>query len=116
MACFYGIDFASPAELIANGAGTRDTVEEGHDYDEMVEMVRRSIGADSLGYISIDGMIGATEQPASRLCAACFDGHYPIALPSEHQAGKDVLNGVVDTDSATPTVLDNDNADVLSRP
>jgi len=114
--CFYGIDFASPAELIANGAGTRDTVEEGHDYDEMVEMVRRSIGADSLGYISIDGMIGATEQPASRLCAACFDGHYPIALPREHQAGKDVLNGVVDTDSVTPTVLDNDNADVLSRP
>ena len=79
-------------------------------------MVRRSIGADSLGYISIDGMIGATEQPASRLCAACFDGRYPIALPKEHAVGKDVLEGVVDVESDTPTVLDNDNADALSRP
>ncbi|MGW0020589.1 amidophosphoribosyltransferase [Rhodococcus sp. NPDC003382] len=116
--CFYGIDFASPAELIANGSGTRDDaahVSE-HDFDEMVEMVRRSIGADSLGYISIDGMIGATEQPASRLCAACFDGRYPIALPKEHAVGKDVLEGIVDVESDTPTVLDNDNADALSRP
>ncbi len=80
-------------------------------------MVRRSIGADSLGYISIDGMIGATEQPASRLCAACFDGHYPIGLPKDQVVGKDVLEGVVDVDSTTPpTVLDNDNADALSRP
>jgi amidophosphoribosyltransferase len=114
--CFYGIDFASPAELIANGGGHRDTQVDEHDYDEMVEMVRRSIGADSLGYISIDGMIGATEQPSSRLCAACFDGHYPIALPTEHAIGKGVLEGVVDTESDTPTVLDNANADVLSRP
>lgn len=53
--CFYGIDFASPTELIANGGGHRDTNVDEHDYDEMVEMVRRSIGADSLGYISIDG-------------------------------------------------------------
>jgi len=115
--CFYGIDFASPAELIANGAGTRDRDnDDEHDYDLMVEMVRRSIGADSLGYISIDGMIGATEQPATRLCAACFDGHYPIPLPNGHAVVKDSLDGVVDTDSPTPTVLENANADVLSRP
>ncbi|MFD6860142.1 amidophosphoribosyltransferase [Rhodococcus sp. NPDC060090] len=114
--CFYGIDFASPAELIANGGGHRDTKVDEHDYDEMVEMVRRSIGADSLGYISIDGMVGATEQPSSRLCAACFDGHYPIALPTGHAIGKGVLEGIVDTESDTPTVLDNANADVLSRP
>ncbi|MGX6510789.1 amidophosphoribosyltransferase [Rhodococcus sp. SJ-2] len=114
--CFYGIDFASPTELIANGGGHRDTDIDEHDYDEMVEMVRRSIGADSLGYISIDGMIGATEQPSTRLCAACFDGSYPIALPTEYAIGKNVLEGVVDAESVTPTVLDNANADVLSRP
>ena len=52
--CFYGIDFASRAELIANGA----TIEE----------ISQAIGADSLAYISEDGMIGATRQPRERLC------------------------------------------------
>ncbi|POC78995.1 amidophosphoribosyltransferase, partial [Vibrio vulnificus] len=47
--CFYGIDFASRAELIANGAA--------------IEEICKSIGADSLAYISEDGMIAATEQP-----------------------------------------------------
>ncbi|HWE91277.1 MAG TPA: amidophosphoribosyltransferase, partial [Pseudonocardiaceae bacterium] len=54
--CFYGIDFASRAELIANGLDA--------------DGVRRSIGADSLGYVSLDGLIAATEQPKTRLCTA----------------------------------------------
>lgn len=71
--CFYGIDFASRAELIASGLG--------------VEEIRASIGADSLGYISLDGMVEATEQKRERLCTACFTGEYPIELPdSEHLA------------------------------
>jgi amidophosphoribosyltransferase len=78
--CFYGIDFASRAELIANGLD--------------VEGVRRSIGADSLGYVSLEGLIGASEQPASRLCTACFDGNYPIPLPSPELVGKHVLEGI----------------------
>ena len=57
----------------------------------MIEGVRRAIGADSLGYISQQGMIAATEQPASRLCSACFDGDYPIELPSETALGKNVI-------------------------
>jgi amidophosphoribosyltransferase len=75
--CFYGIDFATRAELIATGLG--------------VEEVRASIGADSLGYISEAGMVEATEQPAERLCRACFTGEYPIALPAADQLGKNVL-------------------------
>jgi amidophosphoribosyltransferase len=75
--CFYGIDFASRAELIANGLDT--------------DGVRRSIGADSLGYVSLDGLIKASEQPRSRLCAACFDGNYPIPLPDEERIGKFLL-------------------------
>ncbi|HEX2299356.1 MAG TPA: amidophosphoribosyltransferase, partial [Pseudonocardiaceae bacterium] len=75
--CFYGIDFASRAELIANGAD--------------IDGVRRSIGADSLGYVSLDGLIAASEQPRSRLCAACFDGCYPIALPPTESIGKHLL-------------------------
>ena len=78
--CFYGIDFASRAELIANGADT--------------EGVRRSIGSDSLGYVSVDQMVAASEQPRSRLCCACFDGDYPIPLPEEAQLGKNLLEDV----------------------
>ena len=78
--CFYGIDFATRAELIANGLDT--------------EGIRRSVGADSLGYVSLDGLIAATEQPRTRLCRACFDGEYPIGLPEEGLVGKHVLEGV----------------------
>jgi amidophosphoribosyltransferase len=67
--CYYGIDFASRAELIANGLD--------------LDGVRSSIGADSLGYVSLDGLVGATEQPRNRLCAACFDGEYPIPVSDE---------------------------------
>ncbi|WP_245717748.1 amidophosphoribosyltransferase [Nocardia jejuensis] len=108
--CFYGIDFASPAELIANGVGGSGTVE------EMVDGVRRSIGADSLGYISIDSMIAATEQPSSRLCCACFDGTYPIALPGEAAIGKNVLEGMLTGSTETELLADNANASALSRP
>jgi amidophosphoribosyltransferase len=78
--CFYGIDFASKAELIASGLD--------------VEGIRRSIGADSLGYVSLDGLIVASEQPRSRLCHACFDGDYPIPLPAPELVGKHVLEGI----------------------
>ncbi|AKE40791.1 amidophosphoribosyltransferase [Corynebacterium kutscheri] len=73
--CFYGIDFASPGELIAN-AVTSDN--EKH----MVNSVCTALGADSLGYVSIEEMVEATKQPRTQLCCACFDGEYPLGLPS----------------------------------
>jgi len=76
--CFYGIDFASRAELIANGM----TVEE----------IGASMGADSLGYISEDGMIAATQQPREKLCTACFTGNYPIELPDADRLGKNLFD------------------------
>jgi amidophosphoribosyltransferase len=78
--CFYGIDFPTRAELLANGLD--------------VEGIRRSIGADSLGYVSLAGLVAATEQPRNRLCGACFDGQYPIALPADDLIGKHVLEAV----------------------
>src|SRR3954468_7138450 len=78
--CFYGIDFATRAELIANGLD--------------VEGVRSSINADSLGYVSEQGLIAATEQPVTRLCTACFTGQYPIALGESEVLGKHVLEGI----------------------
>jgi amidophosphoribosyltransferase len=86
--CFYGIDFPSPAELIANAV---------EDEDEMLEAVRHAINADTLGYISLRGLIAATEQPTSRLCSACFDGKYPIELPSETALGKNVIEHMLAT-------------------
>ncbi|MEU0540053.1 amidophosphoribosyltransferase [Nocardia sp. NPDC005978] len=112
--CFYGIDFASRAELIANGAGTGGIA--GTSVDDMVEGVRRSIGADSLGYISIDEMVAATEQPRSRLCCACFDGQYPIELPAESAIGKNVLESVLGGAKESELLADNANASALSRP
>ena len=72
--CYYGIDFASRAELIANGLD--------------VEEIRRSIGADSLGYVSLEGLISSTEVPSEQLCSACFTGEYPIRIPEDLSEGK----------------------------
>ncbi|WP_027504292.1 amidophosphoribosyltransferase [Rhodococcus sp. UNC23MFCrub1.1] len=105
--CFYGIDFASPAELIANGMDSEDG---------MLEGVRQAIGADSLGYISIEGMIAASEQPATRLCSACFDGKYPIELPKETAMGKNVLEGMLATAAGIAMPAAVDNVSALSRP
>jgi amidophosphoribosyltransferase len=107
--CFYGIDFATPAELIANAV---------ENEDEMLEAVRHAIGADTLGYISQHGMIAATEQPASRLCTACFDGNYPIELPGETALGKNVIEQMLTTAARTgiPLQAENDNASALRRP
>ena len=74
--CFYGIDFASRAELAAGFLS--------------VEEIRASIGADSLGYISLAGLTEATTLPAGELCRACFDGKYPIPV-AEAERGKHLL-------------------------
>jgi amidophosphoribosyltransferase len=71
--CFYGIDFATRAELIASGLG--------------VEEIRTSLGADSLAYVSLDGLVEASRQPANELCRACFDGVYPVPLTDSDRLG-----------------------------
>ncbi|MEL0316700.1 MAG: amidophosphoribosyltransferase, partial [Aquiluna sp.] len=59
--------------------------------------VRQSIGADSLGYLSKEGMIAATNQEPASLCTACFTGEYPIELPAAEQLGKNLLERGVAT-------------------
>ena len=81
--CFFGIDFATRAELIANGLS--------------VDEIAKSLGADSLAYISLDAMVEATTIPKDRLCRACFDGEYPIELPDPERLGKHLLEGIEDT-------------------
>ncbi len=77
--CFYGIDFATRAELIAGSLSVAE--------------IEASIGADSLGYVSLEGLLAATTLPAGRLCRACFDGAYPVPFTSADQ-GKHVLEAV----------------------
>jgi len=72
--CFYGIDFATRAELIASGLDT--------------EEIRRSIGADSLAYISQEQLIESTTISPDKLCTSCFSGKYPIANPADMSEGK----------------------------
>ena len=105
--CFYGIDFATRAELVANGL----TVDE----------IRQSIGADSLSYISLEELVDATTVPADRLCSACFDGSYPVPLPEPEHLGKHLLEAfdqAVPTDAeGLPTLVAGGGAsDALTRP
>ena len=104
--CFYGIDFATRAELIANGLST----------DEIC----RSIGADSLGYTSLEALVEATTLPADNLCRACFDGIYPVGVPDTVAAQRIVSDQptlpLVDADGLTTLVGSAGAADALSRP
>ncbi len=67
--CHYGIDFSSRGELIAA--------------DNSVEEIRNFLGLDSLGYLSIDNLVKATDIPRDHLCLACFDGNYPVPIDKE---------------------------------
>ena len=73
--CFYGIDMPTRQELIAA--------------DLTVDQIRSYVGADSLGYLSLDGMVTAAGGEKESFCRACFDGEYPIEIPEG--AGKFVL-------------------------
>ncbi|MDP9330937.1 MAG: amidophosphoribosyltransferase [Actinomycetota bacterium] len=73
--CFYGIDMPTRQELI--GA------------DLAVEQIQAYVGADSLGYLSLEGMVRASGGAKESYCRACFDGEYPIPVPDH--AGKFVL-------------------------
>ncbi|MCC7289482.1 amidophosphoribosyltransferase [bacterium] len=64
---FYGINTPDQTKLIAGRLHS-------------TQQVAAEIGADSLGYMSIEGMLGAIDRPAESLCLACFTGEYPIDL------------------------------------
>ncbi len=109
--CFYGIDFATRAELIANGLA--------------VDEIRQSVGADSLTYISLDELVEATMVPRDRLCTACFTGEYPIELPEPEALGKHLLEGLergstadatTDVDGLASVTAGTGAADALGRP
>jgi len=63
--CFYGIDFHRPNELIANRYSS-------------IDKIRRYLGVDSLGYLSLEGMLGCLRHPKNNYCTACWTSEYPI--------------------------------------
>ncbi len=75
--CFYGIDMPDQDDLIAANM----TVQE----------IQAHIGADSLAYLSFDGMVTSTQIPAEDFCTACFSSKYPVAIPEEQLRSKHVL-------------------------
>ena len=75
--CFYGIDTQVETELIAA------------THNE--EQIREFIGADTLGYLSIRGVLAALELPYERFCFACFDGRYPDPVPYDAASRKFIL-------------------------
>jgi amidophosphoribosyltransferase len=71
--CHYGIDMSTREEMIAHG--------------RTVEQVSAEVGADSLHYLSLEGVYEAVRVSRSEHCDACFSGHYPLA-GTEESGGK----------------------------
>jgi amidophosphoribosyltransferase len=79
--CFYGIDTQVETELIAS--------------TKSVPEIREFIGADSLGFLSIGGVLAALDLPYDRFCFACFDGNYPEPVPYDASRRKFMLEEAV---------------------
>lgn len=75
--CYYGIDMANQDELVAARMS--------------VEGIRKLIGATSLGYLSLDGVVRAIGMHKDKFCRACFDGKYPIPVPQDVRVSKLML-------------------------
>jgi amidophosphoribosyltransferase len=70
--CFYGVDTPSRKELI----GATHTTEE----------IRKYLEADSLAYLSLEGLRAAVGQKQGSYCTSCYTGVYPVAFPRDEQA------------------------------
>lgn len=101
--CYYGIDFPDPEKLLANQCTH--------------EQIRKYLGADSVGYLDLDGMVRATGADGNRFCMACFNGDYPVhfdatfdKLIMEQQKKRPGLMG---DDPTQPGLFTSDNASCL---
>ena len=68
-ACHYGIDFPDPEKLLANQCS--------------LEQIREYLGADSIGYLDLDGMVRATGREKNEFCLGCFNGEYPVLFDAQ---------------------------------
>ena len=70
--CFYGVDTPRRSELIAA--------------THSLEEIRSYIGADSLGYLSLEGLLNAVGPRRQHYCTSCYTGQYPVAFPRDENA------------------------------
>jgi amidophosphoribosyltransferase len=70
--CFYGVDTPSKSELIAA--------------THSLEEIRKYVGADSLAYLSLEGLRSAVASQQNDYCTSCYTGVYPVAFPRNEQA------------------------------
>lgn len=97
--CVYGIDFPDRSKLMAAN----------HSLDQ----IRRYLNADSLAYLSQQGMINATGRPKTDFCMACYDGDYPVAydpkvdkeIMERRRARTETLGEVVQKEDLQPMLL-----------
>lgn len=69
--CYYGMDFPTQSELIA--------------YKNSVENIRRFLEVDSLGYLSLEGLLASVPDTKNCFCSACFDGNHPVLPENQSQ-------------------------------
>lgn len=67
--CFYGVDTPRRRELIAA--------------THSLEEIRKYVGADTLGYLSLDGLLSSVKSKGSAYCTSCYTGNYPVAFPRD---------------------------------
>jgi amidophosphoribosyltransferase len=72
--CYYGIDTPTKAELIAS--------------NHSLAQIRQHLEVDTLGYLSLDGMLRAMGGDPNEFCHACFSGDYPTAIPEDTQKAR----------------------------
>ena len=70
--CFYGVDTPRRSELI----GATHTLEE----------IRKYLDADSVAYLSLEGLTGSVPSGSSKYCTSCYTGVYPVAFPRDEAA------------------------------
>jgi len=67
--CFYGVDFPTREELLAN--------------NRTLDQIKEFLKVDSIGYLSLEGMLACAAMPASHYCTACWSGRYPIPVNTQ---------------------------------
>ena len=89
--CFYGVDTPQRAELIA----ATHTLEE----------IRKYLDADSVAYLSLDGLLSAVTPDSGRYCTSCYTGQYPVAFPRDQAAYLQLTLKLDGKGTATPAAV-----------
>jgi len=90
--CYFGIDMKGREQFVANG--------------RTVEEVREFITADTLGYVSLEGLVKAIDHDAKDLCLGCLTGTYPMEIPGERFRGLETLEAFTQEGGPKPLPAD----------